>query len=292
MSYEWFVMLPSLLLALISMRSLCLILDLRFPRTYVVLFLAAYVFDCICVLVGAPPQLRVLFMNPLSHIVLPLACSRGKLRSRFIRVATIWLLDPVAELSGFATFMLLGDDPNYQRVDASNALHVAITYLVAISLYALVCEAAITFFRHRDDRVESGIASPVLLFLLISPLNVYYPLLTIDNNYLPLAMSFVIASYGLSAGYAFLVLRAANNDLRLQQDQVNETAVLRQTRHVLNRIRSHTTRTADMRRLRHDLANQLEVVTSLVNSGHTDEASRYLEALEQRASALAGEQHE
>lgn len=163
MSVNIFSILPSLILVLITIHALCSVLAIRSQRLFAILFLAGLVTDIVCVVCGLHPAIRVVLVNPFFHIVLPVVMSSGPLRTRIMRAGVVWLIDPIAELTGFAIAAALGLNLFELDVSTSSLPTLILMYLTALLLYALACEMVIRFFRYREGRPSTGIAPNVLL---------------------------------------------------------------------------------------------------------------------------------
>ena len=292
--------LPSLVMSFIIIHALCGVLTIRNPVLFSALFLAGFVADILCVLYELPTLVRVALINPLIHIVLPIACSSGALRQRLLRTGVIWLLDPVAELTSFAVVAALGMDPFQVEVNATNLSNIIVMYLMALLFYALACELAIRFFRTSDGRPDSSIAPPVLVFLLINTFFSYSllfrmygdptadasPTMNARQVVTLVASCFVGILYGLGA------LAAARNDVASAQAHADGLARTRQMRHVSQRIEEAVDEHRNLAFLRHDLANQVGVISELMRTRHVSEARSYLTHLQKQACEIGGDAHE
>ena len=87
-----------------------------------------------------------------------------------------------------------------------------------------------------------------------------------------------------------LTIVIARRDATAMRIITDQTASARQARHVVRSIEASVKASISMRFLRHDLANQRDLVLELAKSGHQEEASRYLKALHAQAHKLAREQ--
>ena len=300
MSIQSFSILPSLILSFITIHALCNVLTIRSRALFATLFLAGFVLDIICVMYQLPTLTRIALVNPLIHIILPVACSVGALRQRLLRTGVIWLLDPVAELTGFAVVAALGLDPFQVEVTAAS-LPVFITmYVTALILYALACELVIRFLRKGEGRPDASIAPPVLVFLLINTFFCYALLTRMYGDPTPHAsptigyeqVATLVASCFTGILYGLGALIAARRDMATSQALADSMARSRQIRHVSQRIRDAANRRQSLAYLRHDLANQVDVISELVETGHTSEAQAYLSHLQERARTIGGATHE
>ena len=294
MRYELFVILPSLILAIINMRTLFAILRFRAPVVYVSLFFVAFVVDVACVIAGLPATVRTMVINPLSHIALPLACTTGPLRTRLVRIGVVWLVDPVAELTGFAILALLGQEVFFREVTASNLLEILVMYAMALLLYTLACELVITFFRRDPEGRDAQIAGPVLASVLVNTFLSYFLLARIASlSDVKRAFTMMATACSL-AGILFSVLSLviARRDVAIARNLADDAARTRQERHMTRHVLQVTTERRELLLFRHDLANQVEVIASLATTGRTQEALDYLATLAAKARHLEGESHD
>lgn len=300
MSIQLLSILPSFILSLITIHALCSMLVMRSPLFFAALFFVGYVLDIVCVLYELPTLTRVALVNPLIHIVLPIAMSVGPLRARVIRTGVVWLMDPIAELTGFAVVAALGLNPFQLAIDASSLPGLIMMYVTALLFYALACELVIRFFRRREGRSDTGIAATVLVFLLINTFFCYGLLTrmygdphTSENPYISgMQVLTLVASSFAGIVFGLLALIVAQRDIASSRTLANDQARMRQTRHVTQRIIETTDKRQDLARLRHDLANQVEVISELAETGHTDEAQAYLSFLQEEALRLEGDRRD
>ena len=169
-------------------------------------------------------------------------------------------------------------------------LPVIAAYAALISVYACETEALIALFTRLDHHPDADIEPPVFVMMLGSLgliILVYYRLFGQDAL-ITSALAVVMGYCLLSAILGLLLIAVAQRDARNKRAIADQMAEARQAKHVRDEVEATTQRSMDLRRLRHDLANQMRVVTGLVNAGHYDDADRYLASLEAQARGLQG----
>ena len=78
----------------------------------------------------------------------------------------------------------------------------------------------------------------------------------------------------------------AHTDARARRRKANELASKEQISRMRVELAESARRSLELRRLRHDMANQVAVVDELVKHGRMTDADAYLAQLQQRAHAL------
>ncbi len=233
---------------------------------------------------------RVLALVPLSTIVFPIAYSKGPLAVRTTRVLLINAAMAFNEaiVMNLYTF-LAGGIPTDATVGIDNTA-MLIVYLLSVPLQAMLYESVVYLVRRRDRSQTASFEPPVIAFLLWSYFLVMW---TQTHSHLG-GEAFTRASMAslvyalLSLGFGVVALTIANKDALVRRESANRAASVRQERHLRAGIADSTRRMVAVRHLRHDLANQLEVIEELARHGRRDEADAHLATLQERANLISG----
>ena len=280
---------PNLAIGLLCIRANCLTLDLRSNRIYAICHLVNVTANYLGAKFGLPPVIRALILNPSTTVIMPIAYSRGPLRTRIVRVLTLCLAIVPAEAGSAGVYMLLGHGPYFTAIDSSNYVDIALTYCVTIVLCAISFELLIYFYRRIDHKVDAQLETPVL-----TSMGACYTLILItfvrfaSTGHRDAFTLIGIGTYALfGIVYALATLTIARRDVATQRILANEAASQRQERHVTRLIEASSRKRGELRRVRHDLANQIDVVSELAESGRDKEASRYMATLRERVRQLS-----
>ena len=288
--YPLIEIIPSILLGFITIRATCSILDLRSNRVYAVCHMLNVVANLAAHTLGIPEFFRAFVLNPSTSIIMPIAYSRGPLRSRISRTLTLCFSSVVAEIPSILTFMMLGHGAYYSQIDASNASDIALVYCITLLSASIAYETVILLCQRIDQRHEAEFETPVLAFLFVCFFLANFMVVRLTSQEHTSVLTYLSVGVALiaSLAYGFLSLALTQRDVLAKRDLANNTARLRQEKHVIAQIVEVSRRNDDMRRLRHDLANQLDIVSELVAKGHTAQADQYLGALQEQASRITG----
>ncbi len=283
----------SLILELIIMRAMCKVLDMRSYPLYVGLHLGCFCLSYYLSLSPTPFVTRIVVINILTNFLLPIVISRGRLRSRLIRMTAVNLATVIFE--GVGDFLYIFLHPGIQLSQTSLATGdtgtICLIYCAIIPIAAVVEEMVVIACRLIDDGSDAEIEIPGVLMMVLSFL-FYIPLVfRVDA-----APNRGAGIYIVAAAYAFVSLVAslalisvAKRDAQASRQSANQAASIRQERHVRGEIEASVRRTTEMSRLRHDLANQVEVVEQLAAQGRYAEADQYLRSLQAQARKLGGD---
>ena len=237
-----------------------------------------------------PNFVRVLAL--LIDICIPIACSVGPLSVRLSREMLIQLLMVANEMIAVVVASALtgGEGAMGTPTNRGDLLPVIAAYAALISVYACETEALIALFTRLDHHPDADIEPPAFVMMLGSLgliILVYYRLFG-RGAMVTGALAVIMGYCVLSAVLGLLLITVAQRDARNKREMADQMAEARQTKHVRDEVEATTRRSMDLRRLRHDLANQMGVVTGLVAEGRYDDADRYLASLEAQARDLQG----
>lgn len=285
----------SFVIAYLMVRATSKMLDLRSNAVYAAIYLLNTFLNLSLINNNAFDSFRALVLNVFVGFVFPVWYSTGPLKVRLIRMSLIGICNVFCEVVFTITYLFLaGEGARVDDFSAMNPIAALAVYVVGIPIMYFVFELAILACKKHDSAYETSLdanlGSSSVLFNLEGYL---FSVLTlcrmgwrmIDNRSLSMAVVF-LTCIGLSFLLANLVFSVASYDAQLSRDRTNRMAGLRQTRHVKTEVTASMARSINVRRLRHDLANQIDIVTELVHEGNVTEADRYLAQLQAQAQSL------
>ena len=280
----------SLVVELIVIRAMCKVLDMRSYPLYVALHLGCFCLSYYLSFAATPHVIRIVIISVLTNYLLPIVISRGRLRSRLVRMTAVNLGTIILEAVG--DFLYLFVHPEGRIIQTSLAGGdngtICLIYCALIPIAALVEELVIITGRRIDDGLDTELEIPGVLIMSLS--FVFYIPLIFRADRVPnhgVSVYFVAAIYATASLAASLVLiSVAKRDAQASRQAADRLALTRQNRHVRGEVEASVQRTMEMSRLRHDLANQVDVVEQLVAQERFVDADRYLELLQSQARDL------
>lgn len=300
MSYAVIPSLLSAVLSLIVFATMYAVLDIPNRVAYASLSVAFVLFAAYA-RVFLDPNLFILtiFMPLLSigaTLVFPVVMSRGPLKMRITRIMIVSLGSCIVELLGNTFYNLFGGTPPVVLYNApQNAAPIALTYCALIPIMAMIESTFVTFFKIQDRGPEADVSLSVIAFLVVSHLCIAASVYRVGifSRTSTLQTSATVLVKGLLISFACLLLYfVVARDLKHLQRAAAHAAAMRQTKHAHSEVQAITQRALCLQRLRHDLANQKDVVFELIEAGHIARADSYLAALQEQANHVSGEHHE
>lgn len=235
-----------------------------------------------------PTAVRV--MGMLVYISIPVLCSVGPLPTRITRNLFIQLLVSANEMLTVSLTAAItgGEGTMGSPADRDAIVPIVVAYSILISIYACETEAIFALFSRLDHQQDARVEPPVFIMMLgsLGLIAVIYYRIFGRNDMLTSILTVITVYAILSALLGFALIVVAQRDTRAKRLIANQMAQARQAKHVRNEVVTATRLSLDLRRLRHDLANQLHVVSRLVEAGHYDDADRYLAELQRQAHSL------
>ena len=164
----------------------------------------------------------------------------------------------------------------------------ALIYASCILTSAITYEAVIAFCTRADDRslfplnlsVIALILETYLIFGFVG-IRVY-----VAQSRSPLFSVAALLCTVLSFAISVSTLEVAQWDAKAMKEHSKKAAIARQICHVKREIEATAHVSSSMRRLHHDLANQIGVVNELISAGHTTVAEQLLLELQIRINKL------
>lgn len=293
MTYDFFRQCATFLLDLLVIRALSRILDMRSTRIYVISSMVCVAFSIVLAEIHAPDAVRILYGMATFGWGLPIGMSRGLLRNRIARTTLVNGGTMACEFVGTTVYQLMTGQPIPEFGEFSteaSAAQILVIYTVIFLFSAFLFEVMIAAFNYSDGNRDTAFQMPLLIALLWSCL-----LITILEYWLRAVATYSLATSTatfLCSAFAILLgllsIMLARNDARTRRKITNSIVSVRQIKHVRSEVEASARRSSDMRKLRHDIANQIDVVMELANSGKTEEADKYLETLQKLAHKVSG----
>lgn len=291
----------SLFFGLLTVRTTGKVLNLRSSIAYACFYLANTILNSFMINNGAFDGFRIFFLNVIAAVVVPICLSTGPLKVRLTRIGLIVLCSLIAEVTCAAAYLLVaGTNARVANFSDASPGVVALVYAIGIPTMALCCEVVIAVCRKHDRAskatLDANLGSNLILFNLATYFLIASSMRrlgwrTIDNHALVVVFVF-LTCICLSLVLSATALSVASREELVARDKADRTAGTRQVRHVKTEVASSAERQLEIQRLRHDLANQVDVVSELARGGHLGEADQYLALLQKQAQNLIGDAHE
>lgn len=289
------VILGNVVFELILIRATCKVLDMWSKTLFSASILAVMALSAFLRTAGMPEGLRVAVISPLSFFVLPIAFSRGPVQKRISRVCLLISASLPAEFAAAITYSLLSGQSLFPSPGTEVApSEYALIYPISLLTSALTYEIVIAFCMRADDRDMAPLNLSVVALILGSYL--FFGFFIIRVNNVQSQGSFIsVASFLwtlLTFATTVSTLELAQRDARAMKDHANQVVITRQACHVKREVGTMAHASSSVRRLRHDLANQVGVIDELLTEDQYKAAERYLLELQSRASELMKDSYE
>ena len=285
MSFGMVRLIANLFLQGMMIHTFCELLEMRSKRVFALVSMLGMVACLSLEEFGLPPVVRVILAGPVLIIGFPILYSRGPLPVRASRAVIVNTGVILTEFVGnFIQGAFLGVDMPTSPRD-TNVAGIALTYAIMLPLVAITFQSIIAFFK-RTDRYHDATFDPPIIALLI-----WTYMLTVAASFrLTVAdiqhgsLPFVMLVYTvLAIIIAFATLELVRRSVQSHREATTREAALTQDERVRDEIESLVRRSTETRRLRHDLANQMDIVCELAEKGHIEEALAYVDRLQKRA---------
>ncbi len=292
MTYDIIYFLVALIPEAVLIRAMCKVLDMRSVWRFIALRLF---FDCVSFLFRYLPSTNGIIRLALflaTNVIVPFVMSRGPALTRLSRIVLVIAGGLLTEFVGASTYHLISGGEFFpSEINQDTIASVVVIYSLLAFFASIVMEFIITLYA-RIDRDRDAMLEPPVIFLSLVMFVGFDALLmrTNDAGVYSLMGPFLCFLCCLcTLGSCMALLAVARRDAEATRLAADQVAVARQERHVRGEIEASVQRTTQMSRLRHDLANQVEVVEQLAAQGRYDEADQYLEDLQAQARKLGGQ---
>ncbi len=274
----------------IFIATLCKILVMRSNAVFAVTCMALMVVSIMAQALDIPDLPRVLLLAPLTCVVLPIALSYGQFSSRVVRTLLANATMAFGEAFMANTYMLVTGTSLTTSTAEIDMNGVIVAYTLGVLTQGIINTALVYMAKRHDHHHGSLPVLPIIAFLFSSYLLVLWlqTQVSLSTHFNPWAnvISLVYAVLSLVLGMAALMI--AQRGARIGRESANRAASVRQERHLRAGIADSTRRMVAVRHLRHDLANQLEVIEELARHGRRDEADAHLAILQEHANLISG----
>lgn len=299
---EMIRIISSLVFAFLTVRATCKVLDMRSNALYAAYYLCNTFMNLVMINNRALEAIRVLLLNFLTGIYIPLSYSRGPLRTRIIRIGLILLCLIATELiCSLAYLLILQAGIRTEDISTANPLTVMGVYCIGIPTMALSLELVINACARHDNAHEASLDANLGLSIAWFNLGTYFlfafAIMRLSKwqgtmaNATTVSMTSLVC-FALSVLLDALFFAVASYDARATREHSEHIAVIRRIRHAKVEVSLSTTRSFNVRLFRHDLADQIDIVEELAREGNIQEAGRYLSLLQMQTRDIMGEPHE
>lgn len=282
----------NIIIQLASIRASLRLLEIRQPIVFSTVLLAMMFTMFILSVMGSRNTLTRLLAGTISGIVLPIAMSNRPLHLRIIYTLLVAVGLATCEFAAQLVFSLstgMGNFPN----DVSQVPLVPAALSCATSAYtaAILFEILVFACNRMQNQVPLSAELPIILLNVWSYLFLSFFVARIDDadiNSPLLSIASMITVVG-TLSVSLITLDIAQHEIAVSKENADRIALTRQVRHIKSELSNITKHSVSVRRLRHDLANQIGVIDELAKEGHCDAAEQYLLKLCRKASELTRE---
>ena len=279
----------SLMVELIVRRALCKVLDIWSVPLFLLLWFCCFVMSFVTQQMGLNPFVRTIIVNALANLTIPLVMSRGPIGQRLTRIAFVNMVILMTEISGTITYLALSGHPFPSDFYEADPLSIVLVYTVLVFTATITCEATIAFF-HRGNSLDEAFEPAAFImmassFVFFIMLMVRFDLSNVEGAIVP-----IVTGLGaiLAVTISLFLLRIARQDAQAKREIALQTARRQQIEHLMEEAERMTSRSTAMRRIRHDLANQIGIVHALADQGRFAEADEYLSGFQDMVRQFAG----
>ena len=291
MSYTLLLFLLGLVFQLIYFVAMYAVLDVPHRAAYFFIataFTLAGLLYRLSILPSTETLSRVMpVIGMVTVFVLPISLSRGPLVTRIARLCIVNMSTIPIEILGNTLYSSFGGTvPVIYTNVAHGAVPMIMTYCVLIPVSAPILNTIVMFFRRQDKHISITMNLTVLTLLMTSYLCMALLAYRFSIGYDFMFYVAIAVRVMLILAACMLLYIAAQHGFARQRQDADRAAVARQAKHLRGELDAITRRALAMQRLRHDIANQVDVVDELMSLGHYQEADAYLVALQDRADDL------
>lgn len=285
--YEWVRIVLSFCLELLLMRTMTRIVTMRSNALYYALSTARFVVSTTMRVMGFDDAFKVFGL--LLVFLVTLVCSAEPPRVSMARCALTQLVVAVTDLLAGVIWVNMTDGNLTPTViTAENAAPVTFVYCVIFLASAILFELLVILLSYIDKKDDALIELPAIP-LAVSSVTLYSTVHVrmYRNNLINVEAAIAMALFCIaSMGILMAIMFIAQSDARAIKTLGQQQAAARLSKHLGAQISGQASRASAARRLRHDMANQVDVVRELAQEGRVQEADRYLATLQEQARVL------
>lgn len=279
----------SMAVELIVRRAFCMVLDIRSVLLSLLLWLCCFGMSFTMLFMGFNPIVRAFIVNVLANLAIPMVMSHGPIGQRLTRIAFLNMVVLLTEIIGTLVYYMLSGQPFPSNLSEAAPLTITLVYTVLIFTTTITCEATIAFF-HRGNSLDEAFEPAAFImmassFVFFIMLMVRFDLSNVEGAIVP-----IVTGLGaiLAVTISLFLLRIARQDAQAKREIALRAANKRQIKHLMEEAERMTSRSTAMRRIRHDLANQIGIVHALADQGRFAEADEYLSGFQDMVRQFAG----
>ena len=288
----------SMSVELIVRRAFCMVLDIRSVLLSLLLWLCCFGMSFTMLFMGFNPIVRAFIVNVLANLAIPMVMSHGPIGQRLTRIAFLNMVVLLTEIIGTLVYYMLSGQPFPSNLSEAAPLTITLVYTVLIFTTTITCEAAIALLRRTDDAWDEAFEPTAFIMMTSSFMFFVMLLVRFDLGNVESAIVPIVTGLGaiLAVTISLFLLRIARQDAQAKREIALRAADKRQIQleeEALREIEMEeaermTSRSTAMRRIRHDLANQIGIVHALADQGRFAEADEYLSGFQDMVRQFAG----
>ena len=267
-----------------------MVLDIRSVLLSLLLWLCCFGMSFTMLFMGFNPIVRAFIVNVLANLAIPMVMSHGPIGQRLTRIAFLNMVVLLTEIIGTLVYYMLSGQPFPSNLSEAAPLTITLVYTVLIFTTTITCEAAIALLRRTDDAWDEAFEPTAFIMMTSSFMFFVMLLVRFDLGNVESAIVPVVTGLGaiLAVTISLLLLRIARWDAHAKREIALQAANKRQIKHLMEEAERMTSRSTAMRRIRHDLANQIGIVHALADQGRFAEADEYLSGFQDMVRQFAG----
>lgn len=280
----------SMAVELIVRRAFCMVLDIRSVLLSLLLWLCCFGMSFTMLFMGFNPIVRAFIVNVLANLAIPMVMSHGPIGQRLTRIAFLNMVVLLTEIIGTLVYYMLSGQPFPSNLSEAAPLTITLVYTVLIFTTTITCEAAIALLRRTEDAWDEAFEPTAFIMMTSSFMFFVMLLVRFDLGNVESAIVPVVTGLGaiLAVTISLFLLRIARQDAQAKREIALRAANKRQIKHLMEEAERMTSRSTAMRRIRHDLANQIGIVHALADQGRFAEADEYLSGFQDMVRQFAG----
>lgn len=267
-----------------------MVLDIRSVLLSLLLWLCCFGMSFTMLFMGFNPIVRAFIVNVLANLAIPMVMSHGPIGQRLTRIAFLNMVVLLTEIIGTLVYYMLSGQPFPSNLSEAAPLTITLVYTVLIFTTTITCEAAIALLRRTDDAWDEAFEPTAFIMMTSSFMFFVMLLVRFDLGNVESAIVPVVTGLGaiLAVTISLFLLRIARQDAQAKREIALRAANKRQIKHLMEEAERMTSRSTAMRRIRHDLANQIGIVHALADQGRFAEADEYLSGFQDMVRQFAG----
>ena len=272
----------------------CRVLDMRSNAVFIAIVFASMNLTYLLQLLEWSSMARFFLLTIPTYVAFPIAFARDPLGKRLLWAIMVPAVFEVTDAMGSLSYYLFTGAQTTYTSAAANTSATHMTYMVLLFVSSMMNIGIIAVHDRVGTKVgdvrESSVLPIVALLLWFHILPVIASAIwslskTTDVFPSPDITLYCIALF--DGVLSFVILHFVLTETKAQHMQADAAALVRQTKHMRAEILSSAKQSVALRRLRHDLAAQVDIILNLQQSGDEDGAMERLRALQNQAKDIA-----